>query len=167
VDEHGFRRRWLRRHSRKIAEFFDAVTGRSYRSEAARTLQTRFIKNRDKLFTFVEHDGVPWHNNAAENAIRQFAYVRETAAGWMKEIGLADHLTLLSLLQTCRCRGVDFLKFLRSGARDIDAFAARKRVRRRHPEVELYPAGFFPPHLARLREYDGAALATKQVRAAL
>jgi len=48
------------------------------------------IKYQDKLFTFLRHDGVPWNNNNAENAIRQFAYYREVAAGRLKEDRLRD-----------------------------------------------------------------------------
>jgi hypothetical protein len=33
----------------------------------------RFEKNRDKLFTFLRYDGVPWNNNNAEHAIKAFA----------------------------------------------------------------------------------------------
>jgi hypothetical protein len=34
-------------------------------------------KNRDKLFTFLEYDGVSWNNNNAEHAIKAFARLRE------------------------------------------------------------------------------------------
>ena len=34
------------------------------------------MKCRDKLFTFIKYDGVPWNNNNAENAIKRFAYYR-------------------------------------------------------------------------------------------
>ena len=96
------------------------------------------IKYQDKLFTFLRHDGVPWNNNNAENAIRQFAYYREVAAGRLKEDRLRDYLLLLSISQTCRYRGVSFLKFLLSRERDIDAFCEKPRRRRRFPIIEVY-----------------------------
>ena len=65
---------------------------------------------------------MPWNNNNAENAIKQFAYYREETTGMMKESGLSDYLVLLSICQTCRYKGVSFLKFLVSGQRDIDRF---------------------------------------------
>ena len=40
----------------------------------------------------------------------------------LKESGLSDYLVLLSICQTCRYKGVSFLKFLVSGLRDIDSF---------------------------------------------
>jgi hypothetical protein len=106
------------------------------------------------LFTFVRYDGVPWNNNNAENAIKRFAYYREDTVGIMREAGLADYLVLLSLCHTCRYRGISFLKFLLSRERDIDAFGARRRARRR-PLIEVYPKSFIVPHLARLRKKGG------------
>jgi hypothetical protein len=99
------------------------------------------------LFTFLDHDGVPWNNNNAENVIGQFGYYRDRTAGMMREAGLQDYLALLSLCQTCRYRGVSFFQFLRSGQRDLDLFC-RSRRRRRFPMIQTYPKGFVPPHYA-------------------
>jgi hypothetical protein len=134
------------RHRKVVADFFNAVVSLNVRSETARTVQDRFLKNRDKLFTFIEYDGVPWNNNNAENAIKQFAYFRENRVGVLKEAGLEDYLVLLSIFQTCRCKGLSFLRFLLSGEQDIDAFASNVRRRRRQPALALYPKGFIPPH---------------------
>jgi hypothetical protein len=108
--------------------------------------------NRDKLFTFIQFDGVPWNNTNAENAVKRFASYRDKTVGKMKEEGLEDYLVLLSLCQTCRYRGISFLKFLLSRERDVDAFGARGRARKRRPRIEVYPKGFIPPHLAQLRK---------------
>jgi predicted RecB family nuclease len=151
IDEHGLKRTHLERHAGKIAEFFRALSARSFRSESAQALQKRMVKYQDKLFTFIRHDGVPWNNNNAENAIKRFAYYREDTVGIMREAGLNDYLMLLSLYMTCRFKGISFLKFLLSKERDIDAFSARPRMRRRSPDLELYPKGFIPPHLAGAR----------------
>jgi len=64
-----------------VARFFETLAPLSFRSEAAEALRQRLLKNRDKLFTFVGHDGVPWNNNNAENAIKRFAYYREDTVG--------------------------------------------------------------------------------------
>src|SRR5262249_45773904 len=68
VDSHGLSRRFLTRHSRDVAAFFESVSRKSFRSDAAVALQERLIKSRMELFTFISHDNVPWNNNAAENA---------------------------------------------------------------------------------------------------
>ena len=80
VDEHGLRRRHLRRHSNSVVQFFGGLAEESLSSEPAQALRTRLLKNRGRLFTFLQHDDVPWNNNAAENAIRQFAYFRDDTA---------------------------------------------------------------------------------------
>ncbi len=142
VDERGLKRRYLARHSRRIKAFFIQLSDSSFRSEDAQALQKRLLKSQNKLFTFIQHDGVPWNNNNAENAIKHFAYYRADTVGLMKEGGLDDYLVLLSLYMSCRYKGVSFLKFLLSKSRDIDAFRARPRKRRRPTTIELYPKGF-------------------------
>ena len=72
IDNYGLKRYRLRRHACGVAEFFRSISSRSFRSEAAAALQDRLIRNREKLFTFLDHDQVPWNNNSAENAIKQF-----------------------------------------------------------------------------------------------
>jgi predicted RecB family nuclease len=151
VDAHGLKRRYLECHAGEVTEFFRVLSVRSFRSEAAQTLQERLVKYQHKLFTFIRYDSVPWNNNNAENAIKQFAYYREGTAGLMKEAGLNDYLILLSIYQTCRYKGISFLKFLLSKERDIDTFGARKRTRPRHQDIELYPKRFTPPHLIAAR----------------
>jgi Transposase IS66 family len=89
---------------------------------ASKTKQ-RFEKNRDTLFTFLKHDGVPWNNNNAEHAVKAFATLRRVIKGVTSEAGLRDYLVLLSICETCNYQGLDFLDFLRSGETDIADFA--------------------------------------------
>jgi hypothetical protein len=150
IERYGPKRSRLRRYSTSVVNFFQALSDQSFNSEAARALQSRMIKNRDKLFTFIDYDGIPWNNNNAENAIRRFSYFRDDNAIFMKEIGLSNYLVMLSVYQTCRYKGINFLKFLLSRKTNIDAFATSRRVRSRGG-VELYPRGFYPWHLRSLR----------------
>jgi hypothetical protein len=145
IDEHGLKRCHLGRHKSDVDRYFEAIAVKAFRSEAAEAVRGRLLKNRDKLFTFICHDGVSWNNNLAENAIRQFAYYREDQPGRLRESGLADYLVLLSLYQTCRYRGVSFLKFLLSRETDMDAFCERPRRRRKSPGIEVYPEGVVRP----------------------
>jgi predicted RecB family nuclease len=148
VDQRGLQRRHLGRHKRDVEGFFRLLSGPSFRSEAAEALRTRLNKYREKLFTFLDHDGVPWNNNNAEYAIRQFAYYREDTVGRMNEPGLSDYLVLLSISQTCRYKGVSFLKFLLSREQDVDEFCQGKPRPRRQADIEVYPEGFIPHHFA-------------------
>jgi predicted RecB family nuclease len=145
IDEHGLKRFYLARHKRGVDKYFESIADQVFQSEAAETLRGRMLRYREKLFTFIDHDGVGWNNNLAENSIRQFAYFREDHPGRFSELGLKHYLVLLSLYQTCRFRGVSFLKFLLSKETDIDTF--RPRARREAPPsvIELYPQGIVRP----------------------
>ena len=46
-----------------VDRFFKEILGRTYQTEVATGYQKRFGKNRDRLFTFLDHDGIPWNNN--------------------------------------------------------------------------------------------------------
>ncbi len=145
IDRHGLKHRHLATHVSAVTRYFDLLAAQSFRSEAAETLRARLLKTRDKLFTFLRHDGVSWNNNNAENAIRQFAYYRDEITGVLREVGLQDYLVLLSIFQTCRYKGLSFLKFLLSRERDVDAYCEQPRRRRRRPLVEVYPKGVARP----------------------
>jgi predicted RecB family nuclease len=145
VDQHGLKRRHLERHNPEVERFFRELGEHHFRSEVAESLRTRVNKHREKLFTFIHHDGVPWNNNNAENAIKRFAYYREDTVGLMKEAGLTSYLVLLSICHTCRYKGVSFLKFLLSREQDVDVFCKGKQ-QKREAIIETYPKGFIPPH---------------------
>ena len=140
IDLYGLRQRHLGKHRRDADRFFQTAAAESLNSEVAEGYRKRLLKYRDKLFTFLDHDGVPWNNNNAEHAIKGFAYYREVADNLLTEAGLNQYLVLLSVYQTCKYKGVSFLKFLLSGETDIGAFCASggKRVL---PAIELYPEG--------------------------
>lgn len=74
------------------------------------------------MFTFLDHDGVPWNNNNVEHAIKHFAKYRRLVNGRITESGLKDYLVLLSVYQTCDYKGIRFMDFLLSKEKDIDKF---------------------------------------------
>ena len=66
---------------------------------------------------------MPWNNNNAEHTIKRLASRRRILGTSFSEKGIQDYLLLLSIYhQTCRLKGVSFLRFLRSGLFDPDAF---------------------------------------------
>jgi hypothetical protein len=85
------------------------------------------LKYQGKLFAFLDYDGIPWNNNNAENAVKQFASRRKLMGTPFTEAGLRDYLILLSIYQTLRYRNASFWQFLLSGETDIGAFTARRR----------------------------------------
>ena len=144
VDRYGLKKHFLKKHLTDVERFYRKLAGVEWHSEAALKCMERFRRNREKLFTFLSYDGVPWNNNNAEHAVKAFARVRDTVAGASTEKGLEEYLTLLSVSQTCKYMGVDFLDFLRSGDKDIHAFANSRRGRtRRSPtnEAKTLPVG--------------------------
>jgi predicted RecB family nuclease len=131
VDRFGLKVRFLRVHKGSVDRFFKRLANRAYQTETALKCKTRLLKHRDGLFTFLDFDEVPWNNNNAEHAIKAFALLRRDFGGVATEKGIRDYLVLLSVCETCKCKGLSFLEFLRSGERDIDAFAESKWSRRR------------------------------------
>jgi len=77
-----------------------------------------------KLFTFLDYDGVPWNNNNGEHAIKAFARLRRSIGGKSSAKGMGDYLMLLSISETCKCKGVNFLRFVQFGQAEVDFLAA-------------------------------------------
>jgi hypothetical protein len=136
VDKRGLRRHHLQKHKVDVEQFFRKVCDNPYQSEVAEKYRERFRKYRDKLFAFLDHDGVPWNNNNAEHAVKHFAKYRMISNGRMRASGLQDYLVLLSIYQTCAYKGVSFLRFLLSGERDVDTFVGTQR---RHRPASIPP----------------------------
>jgi predicted RecB family nuclease len=140
IDQYGLRQRHLGKHRRDVDRFFRTSVAEPLHSDVAEGYRKRLLKYQAKLFTFLDHDEVPWNNNNAEHAVKGFAYYRELADNLITEAGLNQYLVLLSVYQTCKYKGVSFLRFLLSGQTDIDAFVASggERVL---PAIEVYPEG--------------------------
>ena len=69
----------------------------------------------------------------------------------MEEGGLSDYLVLLSVYQTCKYRGVSFLKFLLSRESDVEAYCQRRQKKTRG----LTPGGlptWIPPNVPQQEE---------------
>ena len=108
VDRHGLKAHSLTKHLPAVEDLFTWIATTDFASEIAQSYRKRFHKNREKLFTFVNHDGVPWNNNNAENAVRAFAALRSVFRGSSTEKGLREYLVLLSICETCKRRGISF-----------------------------------------------------------
>jgi hypothetical protein len=118
IDTHGLKTRHLGRHRRAAEGFIEHVIAMNCGTEVGVALTKRIEKNRDKLFTFLNYDGVPWNNNNAEHAVRAFTRLRN-AIGTSTPKGHREYATLMSIQQTLRYRGMSFLEFMRSGRMEI------------------------------------------------
>jgi len=119
IDKYGLKKFHLRKHKESTERFLADASALHCSTETGSALKKRIEKNRDKLFTFLDHDGVPWNNNNAEHAVRAFTRLRNGMIT-STPIGTTDYCVLLSLQQTLRYRGGSFLDFLRSGRIEID-----------------------------------------------
>ena len=140
IDQRGLKARFLGKHRPRVERFLKWVTTQDFESESGQKYGQRFRKNREKLFTFMSHDGIPWNNNNAENAIRAFAALRERVGAHCTEKSLRHYLILLSLSETCKRRGLSFLDFLLSGSRSLETFAAESRPKQRASRGETASA---------------------------
>ena len=125
VEKYGLKVRNLRKFNKSVDLFYDRyISEKIYRSDLVATYQKRFTKYRDKLFVFLNRDGVPWNNNMAERAIRHLAVQRKISGSFGKD-KISDYLILLGITQTCRFKNKSLLQFFLSGERDIDIFKGR------------------------------------------
>lgn len=123
IDRFGLKKHFLRKHLVEVDRFYELLNKSVLKSDVALKCKLRLEKNRDKLFTFLRYDGVPWNNNNAEHAIKAFARLRDVISGTSTKKGVDEYLTLLSVAETCEYQGIDFLDFLRTGEKDIETFA--------------------------------------------
>jgi hypothetical protein len=71
---------------------------------------------------------------------------RRISDGQILEGGLKNYLVLLSIFQTCKYKGISFLKFLLSREEDVGTYCERRRARNDSAAIEVYPDGFSRKH---------------------
>jgi hypothetical protein len=118
IDRYGLKKYHLGKHKRPAEEFLDDIALLQCATEAGQALKKRIEKNKERLFTFLDFDNVPWNNNNAEHALRAFTRLRNVMSTSTPK-GTREYCILLSVQQTLRYRGMSFLDFLRSGKIDI------------------------------------------------
>jgi predicted RecB family nuclease len=127
IDRYGLKKRHLNKHQAKVQRFFKKLLSERLTSEIAGGYQRRFEKYREKLFVFLRHDGIPWNNNNAENAVKRFAFLRRFLGGSSTEKGLKEYLILLSIRETLRRENISFLEFLRARENNLDLFYEKRQ----------------------------------------
>jgi len=90
------------------------------------------IENEEKMWTFVDHEGVEPSNNAAERALRCAAIWRRLCFGTQSESGSRFVEVALSVWQTCKLQGRNSYDYLR------EAFVAETKNRQ---PASLVPSG--------------------------
>ncbi len=127
VQKYGLKKFNLKKFDKDVDRFYrNSIENKKYRSELALRYQQHFKKYRNSLFTFLRKDGIPWHNNTAENALRHVAIQRDISKASFHEEPTRNYLVLLGIRQTCRYQNKSFFKFLFSEETNLDKFKARK-----------------------------------------
>ena len=93
-------------------------------------LARAFYEHWDKLFTFLEHEGVEPTNNFAERTVRIFVLIRKITYGNRSANGEVALARLLTVTQTCKLQQRPVLNYL---------LAAVHCHRRRQPAPSLRP----------------------------
>jgi hypothetical protein len=114
VNHRGLKSRYLRKHKHSVLQFLESVSSGDFLSPLASRYKKRFQRSGEKMFTFLDHDGVPWNNNNAEHAIKRFAKYRRDADGRFTKRTLEEYLVLATVFETCEFNNVNALKFLLS-----------------------------------------------------
>jgi hypothetical protein len=125
VNRFGLKKRNLAKHKKPVELFFKSLSKMDFETEICSKWQKRFNSIKNELFTFLNYDGVPWNNNNAETAIKAFAVYRKQTDGLPTQKGIEEYLTLLSIQQTCKYRGINFFDFLKSGETSIEKFSIK------------------------------------------
>jgi len=90
-----------------------ALLDKGWKDEDAVRISKELRRRLGMLFTFVEREGVPWHNNDAERAIRPGVLARKISGGRRTWKGAEVYQVLLSLTETSKKRGMNFISYVR------------------------------------------------------
>jgi predicted RecB family nuclease len=137
VDRYGLKSRHLKKHKKIVSRFLHSMAANDFVSETANKYKKRFQKSGTKMFTFLDHDGVPWNNNNAEHAIKRFAKYRRDGDGRFTERTLNEYLVLATVFETCEFNNVNVLKFLLSKETTL---AGLFKMARRKVDATLHQA---------------------------
>jgi hypothetical protein len=74
----------------------------------AAPLPARLARHRGELLTFLDHEGVEYHNNHAERQIRPHAVIRKISYGTKSPRGSRTYQILMSVMQTCKLQGTNY-----------------------------------------------------------
>lgn len=125
INRFGLKKRNLNKHKKSVEIFFKSLDKMDFETELCTKWQKRFHAIKNELFTFLNYDGIPWNNNNAEAAIKAFALYRKQTDGLSTKKGVEEYLTLLSIQQTCKYRGINFFEFIKSGEKSIEKFSMK------------------------------------------
>lgn len=96
----------------QIENQLDGLLAESVVSDAARKLQNRYLRHRDKLLTFLSYPEVPPTNNESEQALRSSVVHRKVTNGFRSEWGAKAYAALQTVIATAKHKGQDIFQAL-------------------------------------------------------
>lgn len=125
ASEAGKRRRALKKL--ELERRLSSLLSGRYRDKNCRRICKLLRKHQDRLFTFLEVEGVSWNNNEAERALRPSVVVRKNSYGSKSELGARNHAILMTVSETCKRRGTKFMAFSRGYLQTRTNYGLQKR----------------------------------------
>ncbi|MFH1329013.1 MAG: TM0106 family RecB-like putative nuclease, partial [Candidatus Bathyarchaeota archaeon] len=110
IQMYGLKKRHLHKFKKRVDMYYArTITNHAYQSDLCSKFQERFTNYRDSLFTFLDHNGILWHNNPAERALRHIILQSNVSRVYHKTV-IEDYLILLGIKQTCRFQNKSFFR---------------------------------------------------------
>jgi transposase len=104
----------FQRRLKRLKDRLEALVNWPNPDEVLEEIIKKVKRQQPRMLTFVEHPGVPNHNNYAEYLIRIGVLKRKVSGGSVSVEGANAYAILLSIYTTCRLRGLSFRKFLKA-----------------------------------------------------
>ena len=104
-----YRRRLQRLHKR-----LDELLRWKNPNDILRDVINKVRRQREHILTFVEHEGVPHHNNYGEYIIKKGVIKRKMSGGSKSAEGARAYACIQSIAMTCQLRKIPFHDFVRA-----------------------------------------------------
>jgi hypothetical protein len=95
-----------------LSAMFEEIFTQTTSSASLNAALKRINNNKSELLLVLQRPDIPLHNNAAENAIREYVKKRKISGSTRSESGRQCRDTFTSLKKTCRKLGVSFWQYL-------------------------------------------------------
>jgi hypothetical protein len=89
----------------RLTQRLEALIETAWRNGEARRLIKRLRRHQADLFTFLDHEGVPFDNNHAEREVRPAVIIRKNSYGNRSEVGADAQAVLMTIFRTLKQRG--------------------------------------------------------------
>ena len=94
----------------RLTERLQTLIATPWKNREARRLIKRLRRHQHDLFTFLDHEGVPFDNNHAEREIRPAVIIRKNSYGNRSEAGADTQAVLMTVFRTLKQRGHEPMK---------------------------------------------------------